>query len=107
MVCRVASEAGEVLGAPLSVAAGEIEAHDNYAREGYGVPNQGMIEAMRLVARTEGIVLDPVYTGKAMAGLIGLVKQGAFTAGQTVVFIHTGGVAGLFAYRDGLAEDLR
>ena len=62
---------------------------------------------MRLVARTEGIVLDPVYTGKAMAGLIGLVKQGAFTAGQTVVFIHTGGVAGLFAYRDGLAEDLR
>ncbi|MEK7443338.1 MAG: D-cysteine desulfhydrase family protein, partial [candidate division NC10 bacterium] len=107
MVCRVASEAGEVLGAPLSVAAGEIEAHDDYAREGYGVPNQGMIEAMRLVARTEGIVLDPVYTGKAMAGLIDLVKQGAFTAGQTVVFIHTGGVAGLFAYRDGLAEDLR
>ena len=50
---------------------------------------------------------DPVYTGKAMAGLIDLVRTGVFTAGQTVVFIHTGGTSGLFGYRDGLAEDVR
>lgn len=107
MVCRVARETGQALGVPLTVAPGEIEAHDEYAREGYSVPNAGMIEAVRLVARTEGIVLDPVYTGKAMAGLIDLVRRGAFAPDDTVVFIHTGGVAGLFAYPEGLAEDLR
>ncbi len=105
MVCRVAREVGEVLGTPLSVAAGEIEAYDEYAREGYGVANPGMIEALRLVARAEGIVLDPVYTGKAMAGLIDMARKGLFTAKHTVVFLHTGGVAGLFAYREGLAEE--
>ena len=107
MVCRVARETGQALGVPLSVAPEEVEAHDEYAREGYSVPNAGMIEAVRLVARTEGIVLDPVYTGKAMAGLIDLVRRGAFAPGENVVFIHTGGVAGLFAYPEGLAEEIR
>ncbi len=106
MVCRVARETGEALGVPLQVTPAEIEAHDEYAREGYSVPNAGMIEAVRLVARTEGIVLEPVYTGKAMAGLIDLARRGAFTRGEAVVFIHTGGVAGLFAYPEGLAEAL-
>jgi 1-aminocyclopropane-1-carboxylate deaminase/D-cysteine desulfhydrase-like pyridoxal-dependent ACC family enzyme len=55
-------------------------------------------QAIKLVARTEGIFLDPVYTGKTMAGLIDLVRKGKFTSKDTVVFFHTGGVAALFAY---------
>lgn len=104
LVGRVVREVGEVLGVPLSVAPDEIEVRDDYAREGYGVPNAGMVEAVRLVARTEGIVLDPVYSGKAMAGLIDLVRRGELTRGQTVVFLHTGGHAGLFAYGGDLVQ---
>jgi len=59
-----------------------------------------MIEAVRLVARLEGILLDPVYTGKAMAGLIDLVRRGEISSDQTVVFWHTGGSAALFAYEE-------
>jgi 1-aminocyclopropane-1-carboxylate deaminase/D-cysteine desulfhydrase-like pyridoxal-dependent ACC family enzyme len=59
-----------------------------------------MIDAVHLVARTEGILLDPVYTGKAMAGLLDLVRQGVLERDQTVCFIHTGGTPALFAYRD-------
>ena len=58
-----------------------------------------MIEAVRLAARHEGLLLDPVYSGKAMAGLIDLVRRGRFGADETVVFIHTGGTPALFAYR--------
>ncbi len=58
-----------------------------------------MVEAVTLLARLEGLVLDPVYTGKAMAGLIDLVRQGAFEPTGTVVFVHTGGLPALFAYR--------
>src|SRR5699024_12592154 len=60
-------------------------------------PTEGMVEAVRLFARTEGILLDPVYTGKAAAGLIDLVRQGQFGAADTVVFMHSGGVPGLYA----------
>jgi 1-aminocyclopropane-1-carboxylate deaminase/D-cysteine desulfhydrase-like pyridoxal-dependent ACC family enzyme len=59
-----------------------------------------MIEAVKLMAALEGIVLDPVYTGKAMAGLIDMVRSGRFAANETIVFIHTGGTPGLFAYAD-------
>ena len=63
-----------------------------------------MIEAVRMIARTEGIFLDPVYSGKGMAGLIDLIRHGVFTAGQTVVFLHTGGAVGLFGYADTFSE---
>ena len=56
-----------------------------------------MIEAVRLLARTEGVLLDPIYTGKAMAGLIDLAHQGVFRPGEKVLFLHTGGVPGLYA----------
>ena len=69
-----------------------------HAAPGYGEPNDGMIEAVSLLARLEGIVLDPVYTGKAMAGLIAWLREGRFGADETVVFLHTGGAPGLFAY---------
>ena len=59
-----------------------------------------MIEAVQMVARTEGIFLDPVYSGKGMAGLIDLIRKGAFRKGQTIVFLHTGGASGLFGYTD-------
>ena len=67
---------------------------------GYGVPTPGMAEAVRMLARLEGIFLDPVYSGKGMAGLIDLIRRGAFSAGETVVFLHTGGSAGLFGYAE-------
>lgn len=89
-------EARSFLGlAPLSAA--EIIAYDEYIGEGYGIPTEEMKEAVSLVARKEGIFLDPVYTGKAMAGLIDLSRKGELHKGENVIFIHTGGVPGMFA----------
>jgi len=84
----------------LGVKAGEPEiiVHGDYRGEGYGIPTDGMVEALKLTAREEGVLLDPVYTGKGMAGLIGLTRAGAFGKKETVTFIHTGGAPGLFAY---------
>jgi len=63
-----------------------------------------MVEAVRLVAQTEGIVLDPVYSGKAMAGLMDLVRQGRFDRETRILFLHTGGMLALFAYANAFAE---
>jgi D-cysteine desulfhydrase family pyridoxal phosphate-dependent enzyme len=71
--------------------------HDEYVGKGYGIPTPEGVKAIRLLARLEGLILDPVYTGKAMAGLIDLAKQGLFAPGDVVVFVHTGGIPGLFA----------
>ena len=68
----------------------------DYFGTGYALPTEGMVEAVRLFARTEGILLDPVYTGKTAAGLIDLIRQGRFGTDDTVVFIHSGGVPGLY-----------
>jgi len=75
----------------------EIIVYDEYVGEGYGLPTPAMREAVELAARTEGIILDPVYTGKAMAGLIDLVRKGYFRKEDVVVFVHTGGIPGLFS----------
>jgi len=74
-----------------------IEIDDRFFGEGYGIPTEASREAIELTARTEAIFLDPVYTGKAMSGLIAYVRQQKFTAKQTVLFWHTGGQVGLFA----------
>jgi D-cysteine desulfhydrase family pyridoxal phosphate-dependent enzyme len=66
--------------------------------DGYGLPTDGMVSAVELVARTEGILLDPVYTGKGMSGLISMILNGEIDRDETVVFLHTGGMPGLFAY---------
>lgn len=84
-------------GRPRSAMA-SLEIDDSQVGPGYGQPTAAMIEAVELVARTEGILLDPVYTGKAMAGLLARVRSGAFAPDETVVFWHTGGAPGLFAY---------
>ena len=81
-----------------------MEANCDYVGTGYGHPTPGMIEAVQMVARTEGIFLDPVYSGKGMAGLIDLIRKGAFKAGENVVFLHTGGAVGLFGYADTFNE---
>jgi len=75
----------------------DVIVYDEYVGEGYGLPTPAMKEAVELVARTEGIILDPVYTGKAMAGLIDLVRKGYFRNEDTIVFVHTGGIPELFA----------
>ena len=76
-----------------------VRVDDRFVGQGYGLPTEGMVEALRMAARTEGLLLDPVYSGKAMAGLIQLVREGFWPADANVVFLHTGGSAALFGYR--------
>lgn len=84
------------------VTADHVKANDRYVGQGYGIATEGMIEAVRMVAELEGILLDPVYSGKGMAGLIDLVRKGEFADGANIVFIHTGGSVGLFGYPETL-----
>ena len=76
----------------------DVIVYDEYIGPGYGVPSDGMIEATKILAKKEAILLDPVYTGKAFAGLIGLIKNRKFTKNDNVLFIHTGGAVSLSAY---------
>jgi L-cysteate sulfo-lyase len=82
-----------------------VRANGDYVGPGYGIPTAATIEAIRLAAEHEGLLLDPVYSGKAMAGLIDLCRSGVFTRSQNVVFLHTGGAAALFAYEADFAGD--
>ena len=82
----------------------DIVVTDEYVGERYGLPTPAGLDAIRLAARTEGILLDPVYSGKAMAGLIDMVRRGEFSPDQTVIFWHTGGQPAVFAYASFLAE---
>lgn len=77
-----------------------VVANCDYVGQGYGIPTEGMVEALKIVAKLEGILLDPVYSGKGMAGLIDLIKKGHFKKTENVVFLHTGGQVGLFGYPD-------
>lgn len=83
-----------------------VHCYDGYVGEGYTIPTQGMIEAVQMLARTEGILLDSVYTGKVMAGLIDLIRKGAFKKEDNVLFIHTGGSPSLYANHTLFNEDL-
>ena len=107
-----ARDAARQLGWDVELNASDVESYDDYVGEGYGRPSPAAIEAIRLAARTEGLILDPVYTGKAMAGLIDHARAGRLGADDVVVFIHTGGTPALFAFKDELlaaldAEDAR
>ncbi len=77
---------------------------DRFVGEGYGIPAPSTLEAIALTARMEGILLDPVYTGKGMAGLIGLIRESFFKPTDRVLFLHTGGAAALSAYEDDFTE---
>lgn len=85
--------------------ASKVQVDDGYVGEGYGIPAASTLEAIKLTAREEGILLDPVYSGKGMAGLIGLVRQGFFKPSDNVLFLHTGGSAALFAYEDTILDN--
>ena len=73
---------------------------DGYVGAGYSLPTDSMVEAVNLVAKTEGILLDPVYTGKTMAGMIDIIRSGRFSQDDNVLFLHTGGSPGLYVYTD-------
>ncbi len=81
-----------------------VECVEGYVGPGYSLPTPEMVKAVKLMARTEAILLDPVYTGKAFSGLVGLIRQGRFKPGQNVVFVHTGGSPALYHYKDYFAE---
>ncbi len=95
----------ERLGLGLSFGPQDVLVDDRFMGAGYAVLTDAEREAVRGVARSEGILLDPVYTGKAMAGLMGLIRQGEIGAGERVLFWHTGGSPALFAYAEGLLGD--
>jgi L-cysteate sulfo-lyase len=97
-VFELAQRTAEHLGVPGIVKRDHIVANSDYVGPGYGLPTLGMREAVKLVAQMEGILLDPVYTGKGMDGLIDQVRKGFFAKDSDVVFLHTGGSAGLFGY---------
>ncbi|GLW93601.1 D-cysteine desulfhydrase family protein [Actinokineospora globicatena] len=96
-ITRLATEAAELLGAPAP-ALRTLHVDDRAVGPGYGIPTPQVWEALTLFARTEGITLDPVYTGKAAAYLVAAARSGEIGADETVVFLHTGGLPGLFAY---------
>jgi len=85
------------LGCPVTVPADQVVCLEDYLGAGYTLPTAAMLEAVTLLARTEGILLDPTYTGKAMAGLVDLARSGRFRRGENVLFLHTGGAPGLYA----------
>jgi L-cysteate sulfo-lyase len=104
-VFKLAVATAEKLGCPGVVRREDVVANSDYVGEGYGIPTQGGIEAIEMFARLEGILLDPVYTGKGAAGLIDLARKGMFRKGERVVFIHTGGSAALFGYTAAFGYD--
>lgn len=97
-VFNLACETAEYIGAPGIVERADVVANCDYVGEGYGIPTNAMNDAVMLLARLEGLLFDPVYSGKALAGLIDLVRKGQFDGARNIVFLHTGGSAALFAY---------
>ena len=104
LVAGLATRTAALLGHDAAIVADKVVVDDRWVGDGYALPTDSMIEAVRLLAGTEGVLLDPVYTGKAMAGLIGQVREGRWTRGQNVLFVHTGGSPALYAYRPMLAK---
>ncbi len=97
-VFNLACATADKIGAAGCVARADVVADTDYVGEGYGIPRADTLEAIRMFATLEAILLDPVYSGKAAAGLIDYCRKGHFKPGERVVFIHTGGAAGLFGY---------
>jgi len=96
VVANLANDAAELLGVETRIARDEIIVDDDFLGEGYGVVGEAEREALSLAARFEGLLLDPVYTGRQMAGLIHGLRNGKFAAPQKVLFWHTGGVPAIF-----------
>jgi L-cysteate sulfo-lyase len=99
-VFKLAERTARFLDAEGAVKREDVVANCDYVGDGYGLPTDGMVEAVKLLARTEAILLDPVYSGKGMAGLIDLIRKGQFGKDENVIFLHTGGAQGLSGYRE-------
>lgn len=93
-------QTADLIGAVVNIPRETVVTYDDYVGPGYSLPTAAMAEAVTLLARTESILLDPVYSGKAMSGLIDFVRKGMFPTGSNVLFLHTGGAPALFAYED-------
>jgi L-cysteate sulfo-lyase len=97
-VHKLAEATADYIGVRGGIARSAVVANCDYVGPGYGQPTPGMVEAVKMLAGLEGVLLDPVYSGKAMAGLIDLVRKGEIGKEERVVFLHTGGAVGLFGY---------
>lgn len=98
MVHDLATKTAEFMGTGLEISRASVRANCNYVGAGYGIPTPGMVEAIKLLARTEGLLFDPVYSGKGLDGMIDLVRKGYFDGMENIVFLHTGGSVALFGY---------
>jgi D-cysteine desulfhydrase len=96
-VSALATEASEKLSEQIQFTSDDVLVNENYCQAGYGVFGEGEREAIKLFASTEGLLLDPVYTGRAAAGMIDLIRKGFFKKDETILFWHTGGQPALFA----------
>ena len=105
-MARIASAAAELMGITTTIKPDQIDLTDDYVGPAYGVATPACLEAIKLLARSEGILLDHAYSGKSMSGLIDHVRQGRLTRDQNVVFVHTGGTPALFACSEQLARDI-
>lgn len=103
-ISGLVNDAAELFGIDLSIDSNGVFVFDDYIKEGYGILNSDVANAVKLVAETEGIFLDPIYTGKAMGMLIDLIKKRYFKKDDNVVFFHTGGLPALFLYRNRLGK---
>jgi D-cysteine desulfhydrase family pyridoxal phosphate-dependent enzyme len=106
-VFKIARETVKTLGLDLTLKKEDIFVLDEYIKEGYGIVNTEVAEVVRQVFIEEGVVLDPVYTGKAMVGLIDLIKKGYFSPEDAVVFFHTGGTPAIFPNKNKFLEFLK
>ena len=100
LVYGLVQQTAKYVGLSASVSRETVTCFGDYVGPGYSLPTPGMAEAVQLLARTEGILLDPVYTGKAMAGLIDLVRKGHFERDSNILFVHTGGSPALYVYEE-------
>jgi len=105
LVFKLARETAALAGIGAEVPRNCVLCFGDYVGPGYSLPTAGMVAAVKMLARTEAVLLDPVYTGKAMAGLIDLVRQGFFKKDENVLFVHTGGSPALYAYLDSFWEE--
>ncbi|MDR1309124.1 MAG: D-cysteine desulfhydrase [Deltaproteobacteria bacterium] len=98
LILGLANDALALLGRPRDLDPGKVVCLERFLGPGYSIPDQGTLEAIRLLARTEAILADPVYTGKSLAGLVGLAREGFFEKNEPVLFLHTGGAPAIFGY---------
>jgi L-cysteate sulfo-lyase len=98
MVYDLAVKTAAHLDTGVTINRADVRADCGYVGPGYGMPTEGMVEAVKLLARTEGLLFDPVYSGKGLDGMISLIRKGYFDGMENVVFLHTGGSAALFGY---------